>query len=363
MNSLYIKISGLNLTRLIDKLVQKGVCIDEVKIRGNTLKFKICERDLEILKSVCNKEHKIFKIYYKRGIKNLFFRLPYLIGSFVAILTSFLYLFSFNILVHSVNVEYVSNLDYDLTSVNRVLSDYGVKSGMKKSDVKTKELERLLIEKVDDLSGCTVKLEGSELKIFVYPSITQHEINKKDLCSKFDGVITKTEVAIGKCKFKKGDIVKKGDVVVESDDGAEGKVYANVYFTKTIIYNQKQIEKQKTEKYLTFRDYKIFSKKVTNVQKPHDFTKYLVEKCDFYVYNNFFIPIICEEFRYYEINLIEKIIPFSIVEEKIKKELYNEVIKQIGDKEDIKNVTYSIVSEGDYTRVDCYAECEIDILK
>ena len=136
-----------------------------------------------------------------------------------------------------------------------------------------------------------------------------------------------------------------------------------MYFVSTKIYNQKQVEKQKIGKYLTFRDYKIFSKKVIKTQKPHDFTKYLVEKCNFYLTDNYFIPIVCEEFRFYEINLIEKVVPFSVVEEKIKKELYDEVACQIKNKDDIKNVTYSVVLEGDYTRVDCYAECEIDILK
>lgn len=363
MNYVKVKITGLNLTRLIDKLVARGICLDEVKIKTNSVLFKINELDLKVLRDVCKKEHKTFSIYYSSGIKNFFRKLPYCFGIVLAGIIAFCYLFSFDIFVRKVDARYISNTSYDMSKVEKVLKDNGIKSGVRKSQINVKEIERILLSNVDDISGCTAKLSGGNLDIFVYPATKNHEINKENLYSKYDGVVTKVELTLGKSNFKPGDIVKKGDLVIESDDGAEGKVFAKVYFIGTAIYNQKQIEKQKTGNYEIFRDYSIFTKKFIKQPKKCRFAEYLVKKCDFYISDNYFLPILCEEFLFEEVRLVEKIIPFSSVENDIKKQAYELALNKIENSNEVKSVTYSIVEEGDYTRVDCYAECEIDILK
>ena len=48
-----VKITGLNLLRLIDKLVEKNVCITGLKVKTNQVRFSIEEDKLPILDNVC----------------------------------------------------------------------------------------------------------------------------------------------------------------------------------------------------------------------------------------------------------------------------------------------------------------------
>lgn len=363
MNYVFVKITGLNLTRIIDRLVQNGVCVENVKLKTNVLKFKILEKDIKYLKRVCRTEHKTYKIIYSGGIKNVAYRIPYFFGFVVALIISVSYLFSFDIFIHKVNIDYVSEDSYNMNNVEQLLIDNNIKAGIKKSDIDIRELENLITMKIDDVSSCAVEIAGGNLNIIIYPAKSKTEINKENLYSKYNGVVTKIECNQGRATCKVGDVVRVGDLLIESDDGAIGKVIAKVYFVETKIYNQKQIKKQKTGKTEVFYNYKICKINLNKMQKRSNFSEYLIEKCDFYINDRFFIPIICEQIKFYEVELLEEIVPFEIVENNIKNELMNAVKKKVGENKFINNVTYSIVSEGDFTRVDCYAECEIDILK
>lgn len=363
MNYVFVKITGLNLTRIIDKLVQNGVCAENVKLKTNVLKFKIHEKDLKYLKKVCRTEHKIYKIIYTGGLKNIVTRIPYFFGFVLALIISVSYLFSFDIFIHTVNVDCVSESPYDLNEVEQLLIDNNVKAGVKKTDIDIHELEKLINLKIDDISNCVVEMIGGSLNIAIYPAKLKAEINKENLYSNYNGVITKIECNQGKTKCKIGDVVKVGDLLIESCDGANGKIFAKVYFVETKIYNQKQIKKQKTGRSEIFNNYKICKINLNKMQKQCSFSEYLIEKCDFCLNDKFFIPITCEQIKFYEVELLEEIIPFEFVENDIKNELMNDVKRKIGEDKQINNVTYSVVSEGDFTRVDCYAECEIDILK
>ena len=69
--------------------------------------------------------------------------------------------------------------------------------------------------------------------------------------------------------------------------------------------------------------------------------------------------MICNETIFYETEIVDYVVPFESVEKEVLKECYNEALKQIENADGILNVTYSVVSEGALTRVDCFIETEI----
>ena len=79
---IYVKLSGLNLFKIINTLVNKGVYIDDVSMKALAVKFRISVNDFYILKKVCKNEHKKIEIIYKSRIKNLLLKFKYLIGFF-----------------------------------------------------------------------------------------------------------------------------------------------------------------------------------------------------------------------------------------------------------------------------------------
>ena len=357
-----VKISGLNLFRITNKLVEKNVFIADLKVKSKQIKFVIHEKNLQILDKICKKEHKFYQIVYKNGFKQLFSRLPFYLGIFLAFVLTFSYMFATSLFVANINVIYKSNLDYDLSAVNNLLKNKGIVSGMKKNEFSTSEIQNMIMLGVENVEGCEVRLNGGNLNICIYPATEKYEAAESDLVSEFDGVIVEAEAYLGELKVKVGDIVSKGDILIKNKGGASGKIKAKVYFTATKIYNQNQQNIVYTGNSYKVKDFLICSKFWVYGKNYCKFSTFLVENCSFYVGKNLFLPILCKETIYREIYIEEKIIPFEAVEEDIKKQVFEEAKAKVKSDAEITNVTYSVVSEGDYTRIDCYIETLLDLI-
>lgn len=361
-NVVRVKISGLNLPRLLNKLVQNNILITGLVSRKKYIKFSIEEQDIPILDKICKQEHKFYVVIKKSGIKNMLSKLPYLLGTVMALVVTYVYLFSINCFIFKVNIRYSGESFYDISKVNKLLNDNGIEEGIRKKDVSVKSLQKLLMLNIDDIENCTVEINGGNLNILVYPATMKYEVNEKNLISNFDGVIISAEAFAGNLKVKAGDIVKKGDLLIENNQGAKGKIQAKVYFTGTKIYNEKQQEIIYTGNYFVDKSYSLLKKNLFKTSNKCNFSKYLVKNCGFYLMPNFFIPIYCREDIYYEIEINEKIVPFEEVEDSIKNEVYDIAAMQIPINSQKENVTYSVVKEENYTRVDCFIEVVLDLV-
>lgn len=357
-----VKISGLNLTRLIKKIIAENIMIENLVHKNKSVKFIVHESEFEKLKKICAFENKKIEIVNKTGFKSILKRVPYLFGAIVAITICFAYMFSFSSIVHGIDIELNGEIEYNLSSVKTTLSQNGVVAGMRRGSVNTKDIENMLLLKVDDIEACTVRLSGGRLQVVIYPLIKKFEPNTENLISGYSGIILNAEAYSGKLKVKAGDIVKVGDVLIENDGGAEGKVQAKVYFTSSRIYNEKQTEINYTGRYIAEKEYYLKNKLLFKKTNSIEFSKYLVKKCDFYLMSNFFIPLSCREIRYYEIEVNEKIVPFENVESEIKNQLYLEAKTSIPENVEEGTITYSVVREGTYVRIDCFIETVIDLI-
>ena len=362
MSEVRIKISGLNLSRLLDKLVQENVCVTEIVTKKNCVKFNIPENKLKVLDKICKIEHKFYIIINKSGIKYFFSRLPYYFGTIFAILIIYCYMFSVSFIVFNVNVSYFSETNYDLSKVMSVLNENGITSGMTKNKFSSNQIEKLLLLNVDDIEGCSVEFLGGNLNINIYPAVKQYEIEKGDLISKFYGIITHAEAFSGNLKVKVGDIVNEGDVLIENNNGASGKIQAKVYFTGSQIYNENQQEIFYTGNIFTKKDYSIFGKYLSIDKKQCTFSQFLTKNCSFYITKNYFLPIKCDETVYFEIKILNRVVPFEVNEEKIKKSTYDEAYSKIPYGTEILGTNYSVVKELNYTRVDCFIETIINLV-
>ncbi len=361
MGNVRVKINGLNLQRLISRLVDKNILLNDVEIKNKTVKFSINESDLDALDKICKIEHKYYVVISRSGLKNFLSKLPYFLGALVAIIISTTYLFSFNKFVYNVNVSAESELPYNLTKVNQLLIEREIQSGMLKSEVSIKEIEKLILLTFEDISGCSVELDGGNLNIKIFPATVKEEINKSDIKSKYNAVITSAEAFSGTLAVKVGDIVQIGDVLINNENGASGKVEGKVYFVATQIYNENQQYAEKTGKSYKVRNLNFLNLFSVKGKNRCPFSNFIVEKCDFYVAPNYLLPLSVEEDVYYEVEMKSKTVPFEEVETEVLSAVYNEALKQIDDKDKITNVSYSVVKEGQYTRADCFIEVIISL--
>lgn len=364
-NELRIKISGFNASLILNKLISNNVCVFNVKIKSKYITFSIYEKDKEILSKICSTYKKEFEILYRKRFLDVFKILPYKFGCLFACLIIVCYMISFAFIVYDIEIINETNVNYNNAKIEKFLTDNNIIVGMNKSLIKVNELENLILMNNSEISGCSVLMSGGNLKIKIYPAILKENDNKnKILHSKYDGVITDIDVISGKSDYNVGDIVKIGDVVIASNDevGAVGKIYGNVYFSKSKIYNEIKQTKKFTGNYLVNKYYSLFNKNLFKSENINTFSNYLEKNCVFYITENCVLPIKCLSKYYFEYEIIEEIVGFEGVEEEIKNELYADVVSTIPTDAQILNSYYSVVKEGTLTRIDCFVEVNLSLI-
>lgn len=359
MDKVKVGIDGLNLSKIINLLVQNNICVTDIKIKNGRLTFFAQKQDFEKIAKICQINNKSISILSNYSIINFIKNFKYKLGFVLAFFLSFAYLFSFNNVIMNLKIKNAGEVVYDLSKVKNLLSSNGV-SGGKFINFSSKEIEDILINNLDDIYGCSVLKVGSNLEILIYPEIKNNDV-KKEMVSKFDAVITELEIYSGSSKFNVGDIVKRGDVLIFDDSQASGKIKGKVYFSGYEIFNERRQKIKYTGNYFSNKTISLFAKNLYKQSKNNNYSQYLTKKCDFYINNNFFLPVVCSEEFVFEVEIFEEILDFKDYEEEIKERLFLSIKNDCGFDVEKSAVTYSVVREGDLVRVDCFVEVEVDL--
>lgn len=361
INEVYVKIEGLNLFRIAQKLVDSGIMISNLKIKQSYMLFLINEKYLGKLRQVCKREHKYFYILKNTKIKRFFAKIPYLLGAFIPFVITFAVFYVFHNTVFSVNLVCKNNESYDLTELNNVLLKNNIIVGASKQNISIREVENLILKNSNNISGCKAYFEGLSLNIEVIMSNSNNDI-QKIIKSKYDAILTQLEVFSGDSSFKVGDIIKKGDIIIKSEKESKGKVLGKVYFSSTRIYNEKQDEEIETGNIFQTTSYSIADIYNLTKQNECNYKNYNLEVQKINIIKNLILPIYKNVLTYKEIIIKEQIKPFSEVENQIKEELKDETINKLPNNAEVKNISYSVVKEDHLVRVDCFIETEISLI-
>lgn len=357
-----VRIDGLNLSRIVEGLISQGVLLNNLKIKSKYILFSIKQNHVKNLNIVCRKEHKNYIVISRHGICNFLSKAKYFFGVLFAFVLVSCYLISFQSTIFKVNITNETNLEYDLDKVDLVLKSNNIGVGLNKFFIKSNKIEEIVFKNLGDISKCLVTYNGLILNIKIYPEKEKHQINEDGLYSKFDGVISDIELFSGKSDLKVGDTVKSGDLLVKSDGGARANIKGKVCFSEMKLFNERQEKVEFTGKVDKIKNIYFCNKNILKQQNDISFSKYLTKKCEFYICDNYFLPIKIEEILFFEYEIKEVILDFKEFEEQIKSELYNGVMNKIPDDVEIINKSYSVVREGDYVRVDCFVEAIVDLV-
>lgn len=359
---LKVKIDGLNLNKLINEFLKNDIIIEELQIKQRRIAFFVNNQYKTKIELICKKYHKNYKIIQNNFIFNIAKYIHRYFGVFMSFVLCFCYMFSFNIFVSKINLSYKFEMHYDIDKVEEFLIKNNIYSGMLKSDVSSQKIESLIISNFSDISACSVKLSGGVLDIIVYPSIAANKLNKQDLISKYNAVVSSVDVYAGVAKVDVGDVVKVGDVLIENYNGASGEIYGKVIFEDYLIYNENQTIQEKTGNY--FEDYSIslFGFDLIKTQNCNDFDLKTTQICKMLISRNLFIPICYNKMFAYENKIVDVIVPFENKEIELKEELKNKILSKIENREDVRSISFSVVSENGYTRLDCFIECELKLI-
>lgn len=212
-----IKIEGLTLERFINLSIAKGIYLwDIVRYDYTTLEAKVGLKGFKALREVVRRVGCRVYIIEKKGFPFLVHKLKYrkmlafgfaIAVGIVVFLTSFIW-----------EVEVVGNKNIDSKLIIEYLAKMDVKPGISKSEIDIPELKRNILRDIENISFVNMEIIGTKLLVEVKErDIIPPDIKEDIPCNivaRKKAVIVKVIAKNGKSVVEKGDIVKKGQVLI-----------------------------------------------------------------------------------------------------------------------------------------------------
>ncbi len=255
------------------------------------------------------------------GLRALMRRYKGRIGLLVGAVAALVLVISSSFFIWDITVTGTDKLSSQ--TIIEALERHGVKLGAYIPDLDTEKIEQAMVLEVDGLSWISLNLRGTVASVEIRER--SQDADKVDvqapsnLIAAFDGQIESLEITGGVAAVNRGQIVKKGDLLVSGviDSNALGyrlvRARGEVTARVTLVYNV-EIPYQKEEKVYTGnftnkKSIKIFSETINLFGK--DSISY--ENCDriekekrLYLFGVIKLPIFITETTYAEYEMKEK---------------------------------------------------------
>ena len=277
---LKISVKGYYIERFINICKNNKITIWNLKRKDNIeLNLNVRIKEFKEISKIAKKTGCKVKIKNKKGIpfllhkykkRKIFFILLILLVLIIGLSSCFVW-----------NVEIEEENGYELENIREDIEKAGLKSGVFKGKINTKEIINKIRLERKDIAWMGIELKGTNAIVKLVKSDEKPEIiNEDEYCniiSDKEGIITKISVQNGTANVKVGDTVNIGDVLVNG--WIEGKftgiryvhslaeIEAKVWYTESINIPYNATETKYTgneeEKYgIKFNNFQInFTKK------------------------------------------------------------------------------------------------------
>lgn len=207
-----ISVEGYFIERFINICISKNILLWNMKRKKSSFLFtNIAIKDFKKIRKVAKTTKCQIKIQKKKGLpfllnrykkRKMFIGLLLTIVVIIFILSNFVW-----------NIEIIGTNHIAKEELLNQLNEYGLKIGMLKTKVDTKEIINNLRLNRDDIAWIGIKILGTNMIVEVVEAEKKPElIHENDYCSIVsdkEGMITKINVQNGTALVKVGDIVTK----------------------------------------------------------------------------------------------------------------------------------------------------------
>lgn len=135
-----------------------------------------------------------------------------------------------------IDITGMRNVNVD--RIKTVITDNGLKPGIKKSAIETKSIEKVILNNIPEIAWVSINFTGTRALIEVVEKTLPppDEKSPAQIVAAKDGIITEIIALSGQPVVKVGDVIKKGDVLIagisntNSPIRAKGIVKARVWY-------------------------------------------------------------------------------------------------------------------------------------
>lgn len=337
-----ISVTGFSVERFVNLAAYKGIYLWDIHPEGTGVTMKVSVDGFRMLKECGRKTGCRFKILERRGFPFTVhhYHKRKILAAGVLFFVAGLYILSSFVWV--IKVE--GNERISQEQLLQICEEMGLKPGVWKKKVNTKNITEKLIENFEDISWVSVKIQGTNAQINIVETIPKTEIIDRqtpmDIIAAKEGVIVHMAVSAGGPQVKINDVVEKGDLLVSSEvpvkDGeqeigkeyvhAEAVIKAKLWYDITEEIDLNYTEKQYTGEYKDDTSVIVKDNMVDfikpNIKYEHYDVEELYEKP--FSIGDYKFPVALKKERYKEYQLIEK----TRTVEEAKKELNVKIEQQ-----------------------------------
>lgn len=364
----FVYIGGSHTT-VINRLLSAKIPVISVKsaerklyIRTNSVyRLKI----IALFEELCYN----YKLLKSKGFKNTLVKLSARVGLIIPIVTAIIFFSILPCFILDIEVKCGKNISVD--AVYSKLEEIGIKKGVFSYKTDNNQVEQAL-QTIDGAAFVTVERAGSTLSITVFPELPQITIyditNAKEVVSISDAVITRQIIYSGTPQKKKGDVVKKGEVLIGGyilvadkpvQASANGEVFGLVKYTASIVYQERYTEYARTGDVKAINQMAFFGRVFGKTEAPYK----LYEQVDESFKNTLLVPYDVNRTVFYELEKREVYQPFETSEFELRKKVLDLALKQIPNDATILNQNVTVTKTSTSYILDAEVQVEQKINK
>ena len=211
---LEVEFFGIYPEKIINLCAKNRIAVWNVHYGNNKIRLFITVKDFKRLPKILKRSGLRLHILNKTGFPFFINRYKRRFGIFAGIVIFFAVLQFMSGFIWIIEVE--GNKTVTDREILAICKDLGIKTGVKRNSIDTKNTPQDLLLKTDKLSWGSFNIEGCKLTVNVTEIVPKTEDNTvaTNLKAAKDGIIEKIDVTSGNPVVKVGDIVKKGDLLV-----------------------------------------------------------------------------------------------------------------------------------------------------
>lgn len=366
-----ITIEGFFIERFINICKTNNILLWGIKKENESLiHANISIKNFKKIKGISKKTKCRVHIENKKGF-------PFIFNKYkkrkIFLISSIIVFFIIFILSNFIwNIEITGNNKILKEEILSELDSNGLKIGILKNKIdKDSIINKIRLDR-NDISWIGIDIKGTNVVVKIVEADDKPEvINSNEFCNivaEKDCIIEKIDANNGTALVKKGDVVKKGDILIAGwMQGkytgiryihAMGNVKAKVYYSEKEKISLREIEKQETGKKEKKYEIKFNNFKINFYKTLSKFQKYdtIYEKHKLKIFSDFYLPIEVTKISNFELKEEEKV--YSIEEAKnIATENAEERLNaEIEDENEILNKTFNVNQTEDYVEVEVIYE-------
>lgn len=368
-----VKLSGVNLNRIYKECLSNDIEMYNInRIDYKNIVFDIEKSKLKEVKRIAQNQNYEFFVLRQYGVLKLFSfltkRIGILVGIAIFLLTTVLSpFFVFNIKIYG-------NKRVESGDILSILNTNGINCGSMLFNANFEQIEKKLLDNLDELSLCSVVKKGSVVIVNVKEKLFLNEAidtSQKDIVATQNMTIRSLSVVQGTALKKIGDSVKAGEVIVAGyfldtngqrvECKANASIGATVWFSKTQTYQKIKPETVRTGKKIVNSKMTLFGANFFIKNEKNTFESFDTVESVNPVFKNNILPFYLLTTIYYETttNYVEQ--NFERDKQTVLQNLEREVLSEISNDLSIAKTFNTINETQEAFVVTFYAQVDVDL--